>query len=354
MNFIEQEITPYKIDFYNYLKSQTDLEFTVFFSRRRDLASDAGHRYDSFPLILFPHEMSKASEANAVEVFCFFLKTKSKNIIISGLNIKPLKIAVILSFFMRKRIFLVVDAFSSGRGVLVKSAILRFLAKGVLTPRGTGFASASLLGFRSCEIYDYCYAVDRKRIEKHLTNYHRYSANSSIKIFYSGRLIPRKGLFDLLAAYDLLCDEYPCIVLSVEGDGPDRRAVESEIAKLNSKNGRTIEFLGFQDYEEHTQALCAADVVVVPSYQDNWGLVVYEGLLAEKTVVASTGVNSAVSLIHDGSNGLIYEGGSVAGLVRVLSRVLEGWTPEIGPVVDYNVRNREALEAIVRRYGDAN
>ena len=245
-----------------------------------------------------------------------------------------------------------VDAFSSSRCSLVKSSILRFLVTGVLTPRGTGFKSARLLKFKSREMYDFCYAVDRNRIEEILTSYRRRTDCDATYIFYSGRLIPRKGLFDLLTAYDLLCDDYSRVILRVEGDGPDRHAVQSEITKINSKKGRTIEFLGFQDYEAHTQALCAADIVVVPSHQDNWGLAVYEGLLARKAVVASTGVNSAVSLVHDGSNGLMYEAGSVPDLLRALSRVLEGWTPDLGSIVDYNVRNRAALEAVVRRHGE--
>ena len=72
MYFIEQEITPYKIDFYNYLKAHSDLDFTVLFSRRRDLANDAGHRYQSFPQILFSYETSQSVEASFKEVFCFF------------------------------------------------------------------------------------------------------------------------------------------------------------------------------------------------------------------------------------------------------------------------------------------
>jgi glycosyltransferase involved in cell wall biosynthesis len=72
----------------------------------------------------------------------------------------------------------------------------------------------------------------------------------------------------------------------------------------------------------HSWLLRNASIVIVPSLSDAWGIVVDEGMQLGKSVIASSGVGSAVDRIESGMNGLLFPPGDVSQLKDHLLHLL--------------------------------
>ena len=50
--------------------------------------------------------------------------------------------------------------------------------------------------------------------------------------------------------------------------------------------------LGFNQYKTHSWLIRNSDIVIVPSHEDNWGIVVDEGLKLNKLVISTYSTGS--------------------------------------------------------------
>jgi len=139
-------------------------------------------------------------------------------------------------------------------------------------------------------------------------------------VFFSGRMIERKGLEILLRASAKLLKEGSDFFLIIEGDGPLKQKFENMANELEL-NDHLI-FVGFSQMDRHAYLLSKSDIVVVPSTEDPWGIVVHEGMLLEKAVCASDAVCSARDIIQHGINGIIFPSGDSQTLAQELKTLL--------------------------------
>ncbi len=154
------------------------------------------------------------------------------------------------------------------------------------------------------------------------------------RYLFVGRFIERKGIDVLLAAFRRI-DEGE---LWLAGDGPLRSLLEGE-----AKGDPRIRFLGYAD-ESTLPALQdlyrQADVLVVPSLFEPWGLVVHEGLAYGLPVIATDQVAAADDLIDPGVNGYVVPAGSDEALASAMRSAAE-WSPSHRR--EAAARNRETL-----------
>src|SRR5205814_7891416 len=90
---------------------------------------------------------------------------------------------------------------------------------------------------------------------------------------YCGKLYHVKRPIDLLEAYARLACPDRDYLLYV-GDGPQRAEIEARARALRLRN---VRITGFRNQSELPDYYGVADVVVLPSGSDTWGLVVNEG-----------------------------------------------------------------------------
>ena len=98
------------------------------------------------------------------------------------------------------------------------------------------------------------------------------------------RLVPQKGLDRLLRALPLMqCRAW----LDIYGEGPelDRLRALSAVLAIEDR----VRFHGFAVPERHAAILAAADLLVLPSIWESFGMVVLEALARGVPVLASTG-----------------------------------------------------------------
>ncbi len=107
-----------------------------------------------------------------------------------------------------------------------------------------------------------------------------------LRLLYLGRLHPIKGLENLLHALERL-DEKVSLAICGNGD-PIYEAQLKALTRDLSLNER-VKFHGRISESERQNFFGNADACVIPSYSENFGMVVAESLAAGVPVVASTG-----------------------------------------------------------------
>jgi glycosyltransferase involved in cell wall biosynthesis len=135
--------------------------------------------------------------------------------------------------------------------------------------------------------------------------------DNSPVIMFCGKLIPRKRPADLIEALRILPHE--CVVLFV-GDGMLADRVRAAI-----KPGQGA-VTGFINQAELPSYYHAADILVLPSEVEAWGLVINEGMAAGALPVVSDRVGAGPDLVE--GLGEVYPCGDIAGLATALSRAL--------------------------------
>ena len=133
---------------------------------------------------------------------------------------------------------------------------------------------------------------------------------TGLRLLYVGRLIPLKRPLDAIAALASLNDD---ISLAMVGSGPLAGAVKRAAAPF----GDRVRLLGRLEGGALSEAYRQADVLVVPSEREVWGLVVNEGLAHGLYVIASDQIGSAVDLINNAS-GCIVPAGNVTALANAI------------------------------------
>jgi glycosyltransferase involved in cell wall biosynthesis len=183
-------------------------------------------------------------------------------------------------------------------------------------------------------------------------------------ILFASKLQARKHADHLLEAYrnfieDRTLQERPYLV--IVGDGEQRAALEARTLELGLDD---VRFAGFRNQSELPRFFQLADVFVLPSRHEPWGLIVNEAMAAGCPVIVSTDVGSHADLITDGIEGCVFPVGNIAALADALHRVFR--SPDTAARMGQCARNRirswsfeedvqglrAALAAVTRRIKD--
>lgn len=123
-------------------------------------------------------------------------------------------------------------------------------------------------------------------------------------LVFAGRLIAHKRLEIVLAALRHLDDAPPGWLLTVFGEGPERRALEARAAELGVAH--RVHFRGHVEASaEVWRALGGARLAIQPSAREGFGLFPLEAMAAGLPVVYCDSAESAVpELVRDGIEGV--------------------------------------------------
>ncbi|MCC8934875.1 glycosyltransferase family 4 protein [Rhizobium sp. 'Codium 1'] len=137
-------------------------------------------------------------------------------------------------------------------------------------------------------------------------------------ILYASKLMRRKFPDQLLQAYAQLPEPRPYLLYV--GDGELRAALEAEVKvqKLGD-----VRFLGFRNQSELPAFYALADIFVLPSINETWGLVINEAMNAGCAIISTDQVGSAVDLVEHGKNGYVLKAGDTPALTVALNSCLD-------------------------------
>jgi glycogen(starch) synthase len=128
--------------------------------------------------------------------------------------------------------------------------------------------------------------------EDRLTLRRRYGIQDhETLLFFIGRLVTVKGIDKLVRALPLVLKDYPNVKLLILGIGDMEKEIRS-IANELGIHDKVIIRAEFVSEEERIRHYAAADVVVLPSLYEPFGIVCTEALsMAKPTVVGARGTN---------------------------------------------------------------
>jgi len=361
---VELEPTHYKTDLWNVVSDSEFIDLFVIHTQKKNWAPDGGHNYLRFPehnyasVILAGRGLS-GSFLSAINVVKNIIKRKPDVVLICGYSHIQAIFAFLAAFILGKPFLIYVDEFNNKRPPgrfsffkwVVRETLRKFsftYAKAVFVCGRKGMESAIKAGCAPSKIHDFPYTVDLERIlgdmpeeipEQCLADVH----GSVPVLFFSGRMIERKGLPSLLTALSGT-EMGRDWVLWIEGAGPE---LESYIA-LARQYGIVdrCRFLGFCQYDQHSWLIRSADIVIVPSLEDNWGIVVDEGLQLGKAVISSDATGSGYDRIIDKTNGYIFPAGNTTALAYLLSFLInnEDERRRIGDAAKVSTKNIRPLD----------
>lgn len=137
---------------------------------------------------------------------------------------------------------------------------------------------------------------------------------------FVGRIIPRKGLHLLLEACMTLKKlGYQNYTLLIVGDGEQRSQLEALCKKEDLEDW--VKWIGKVDYQDISSYFQVADIFILPTLEDTWGVVVLEAMLFGKPILCSQGAGSS-ELIIDGENGYIFDPQDREELVQLMAKFI--------------------------------
>lgn len=138
-------------------------------------------------------------------------------------------------------------------------------------------------------------------------------------LLYVGQLIERKGLLQLFDALSRLT-RHPWRLL-IAGSGP----LEPELRRRASRYGFAdrIEFLGFIQEEKLNEVYRRGDVLLFPSLNEVWGIVLHEAFLSGVYAVASERAAASHALLRPGENGELVSPYDTIALAAAIGRALD-------------------------------
>jgi glycosyltransferase involved in cell wall biosynthesis len=151
---------------------------------------------------------------------------------------------------------------------------------------------------------------------------HRETVHGKRIIGFAGKLISRKGVDELLRALQLIADD-DTWEARVIGDGQEKEGLLALSESLGI--AKRVDFRGFRNVSEMPDELADCDIVVVPSVQDNRGMIAAEAMAAGAAVIVSsnTGIWGRGDVIEDGVTGRVYRSGDHAELATIVRHLLK-------------------------------
>jgi len=174
----------------------------------------------------------------------------------------------------------------------------------------------------------------------------KWAPNNEPILMHLSNFRPVKRLTDVVEIFALVRAKMPAKLVLI-GDGPDRGAAEYLVRK--KKLQKDVLFLGKQDqvYEK----LAVADLFLMPSQLESFGLAALEAMACEVPVIA-TNVGGVPEVVEHGVDGFLVEPGDVKGAasyaIELLSRADRG--REMGHTARLNAKKKFCANDVIPAY----
>ncbi len=139
---------------------------------------------------------------------------------------------------------------------------------------------------------------------------------------FASKLQQRKRTGDLIEAFRRTCRDAVLACrpyLVIVGDGEERARLEAQTAAAGLED---VRFAGFRNQTELPFFFALADLFVLPSRHEPWGLIVNEAMASGCPVLVSSEVGAAADLVQDDITGFIFPAGNIDALTAALVRAL--------------------------------
>ncbi len=137
------------------------------------------------------------------------------------------------------------------------------------------------------------------------------------KVLYVGRLSPEKRVDVLIEGFAEHHASYPAANLRIVGAGPEEKRLR-HLAQASGA-GDALHFVGSLQDDALVEEYLGADVLVLPSHSEPWGLVVNEALHYGCPVIVSDRCGCVPELVEGTRCGLVIPSGDPVAVSRALA-----------------------------------
>lgn len=341
--FITNIPAPYRIDFYNELGKYFDL--TVLFEAKG--ASDQGIKFNwnydkitNFKAIFLSEGDIKERRVDW-SIFKYLKKNKYDDIVVTNYSYFTEMAAIIYLKLFRISYYMETDGGIIREENFLKRLYKRFLvsgAKGYFSPSESSDEYLKFYGAKEDRIHRYPFTSLKKEdiLENAVTKEEKNLLRDKLlikekyMILGVGQFIYRKGWDILIEATKMMNSDYGIyIVGGTVGENYKKLADETNVA---------IHFFNFMGKEELAEYYKAADLFVLPTREDIWGLVINEALAYSLPVVTTTNCVAGIELIRNNENGRLVNSENSGELANCIMDLVCSDT--------YNKMHAKALDSI--------
>ena len=269
-------------------------------------------------------------------IFSVLLKSKSKIVIVNGWSYSTDLVIILTAWLFRKKVWLRAEnplhkelTSSKWKRILRNLFLKYFLFQ--LVDRFLYIGSESKnyfkhFGVKESKLIFTPYSVDNVKFQnlyqKNKDRISHLKAELSLPldrnvILFCGKFINVKRPFDILKAFQLLDQEKYALILV--GDGPLNADIQSYIEKEEMKN---VFNPGFINQSEIFKYYTIADVFVLCSQMETWGLAVNEAINFNLPCVVSNNCGCSFDLIESGKTGYVFETGNIEQLKTQIQKAV--------------------------------
>ncbi len=172
-------------------------------------------------------------------------------------------------------------------------------------------------------------------------------------VTFLGRLAAQKGLDTLLDALPVLLEERPDLTLVLAGQRTAWTGWKDMLRELPPAWSTRVAVIESFDESRRAELLAASDLVIAPSREEAFGIVLLEAWAACRAVVASD-LPAFRSVVHDGSDGRLVPVGDPVALGSVVLELLEdpASTRRLGRAGHQRVLDEFRWEHVVDRWNE--
>jgi glycosyltransferase involved in cell wall biosynthesis len=139
-------------------------------------------------------------------------------------------------------------------------------------------------------------------------------------VLYCGQFIQRKGLRYLLEAYASIKMRHQDVALVMIGYGPERVLLLEQVERSGLSDVHVVDHV---ELTEMPKMYAMADVFVLPSLEETWGLVVNEAMACGLPVIVTDRAGASIDLVRQGENGYVIPAGDSAAIAECVTRLIE-------------------------------
>lgn len=309
--FLTNIPSPYRVDFFNELGKYCDL--TVLFERKE--ASDRDTRWiseedNNYKAIYLKGKNIRNDASISMEVLKYLNKDKFDIFVIGGYSTPTGMLAI--QILKLKKIPFILN--SDGGFIKQDKKIIYNIKKHFISSANwwlsTGKMTNKYLEHYGAKkenifIYPFTSIKESEIIKKTLTKGQKLQLREELKldgeniIISVGQFIHRKGYDLLIKEWSKLDEKYKLLLI---GSGNDK---EKFINIIEEKKLRNIEILDFKTKNELRKYYLAADLFILPTREDIWGLVVNEAMACGLPVITTDKCIAGIELVSNGKNGHI-------------------------------------------------
>jgi glycosyltransferase involved in cell wall biosynthesis len=177
--------------------------------------------------------------------------------------------------------------------------------------------------FNTVELDFFAQGADISDKEKHDLR-ERLGIDTRHVVLYCGNLLELKGLGDLMPAFSEVLSQRDDVTLLLIGSGGDEAEYRAYCDAAGI--GRRVVFAGFVDRTQLPPYYGIADLLVLPSRSEVWGLVINEAMACGVPVVTTDVVGAVPDLVQEGVNGYVVPARNPAALADAIQRFFQGGT----------------------------